>query len=348
MSEDRYRFKVLFWFLIGAYGYNRLLFRPLEMLSGFDSRGIIYTVIGAFAFFGLLINHDRHRSGWSVFTSVVLAFGVCAGITYYAFIRRQIWISVSVGLLLALGYAVFLLTYRVRDTANRRSVLRQRLKQAYFGTRSILACCAACLLAYLCVSTALGLPVLAPSPEPEAGEDKAEMTVAGQMETVALLEEKTWATLDIGERLRVLQTLADIEACALGLPHELTVCADDLREKTTAHYIDAYHRITVDTGHLEEDDAHSVLRSLCHEARHAYQHRLCDLYDSVSPEQRKLLLFGEARMFKDDFADYVDGYTDEAEYYYQACEIDARAYAGEAVVNYFALIAAYQRDRTVG
>ena len=58
-----------------------------------------------------------------------------------------------------------------------------------------------------------------------------------------------------------------------------------------ACYKDRTHVITINIDHLEVDQAHDILDSLCHEARHAYQHRLCDVYDSISEEQRELLVF---------------------------------------------------------
>lgn len=99
--------------------------------------------------------------------------------------------------------------------------------------------------------------------------------------------------------------------------------------------------ITINIDHLEVDPAHDILDSLCHEARHAYQHRLCDVYDSVSEEQRELLVFYNVQMYKQEFSNYVNGKEDAFGYYYQWCESDARAYAREAVIDYYSKIETY-------
>ena len=46
-------------------------------------------------------------------------------------------------------------------------------------------------------------------------------------------------------------------------------------------------------------------------------------------------------MYKQEFSDYVDGKEDAFGYYYQSCESDARAYAREAVIDYYFKIETY-------
>lgn len=85
--------------------------------------------------------------------------------------------------------------------------------------------------------------------------------------------------------------------------------------------------ITINIDHLESDSAHDILYSICHEVRLAYQHRLCDVFDSVSDEQKELLVFYNGQMYKQEFSSYVDGKDDAIGYYFHWRESDTRSYA---------------------
>lgn len=158
------------------------------------------------------------------------------------------------------------------------------------------------------------------------------------------LDEDTWVQLSSREKLDVLQTVANIEARYFGLPHALNVISGNLEHNILACYNDQMHLITIDLHHLEYDSARSVLKSLCHEARHAYQHRLCDVYDGAAETQKTLLLFRSVQCFQQEFSNYVEGSDDPTGYYTQQCETDARAYADEATADYYARIHAYLKE----
>ena len=93
--------------------------------------------------------------------------------------------------------------------------------------------------------------------------------------------------------------------------------------------------------HFDSDPADEILDSLCHEAYHAYQHCLCEAYDSVDAEFRDLRAFEGILEYKAEFADYTHGDDDFYAYYFQRCEADARSYAEDAVYDYYRKIGNY-------
>ena len=77
---------------------------------------------------------------------------------------------------------------------------------------------------------------------------------------------------------------------------------------------------------------------------HAYQHRLIDAYNSVDVEYRDLLTFYFVPIYEEDFQNYGDGKDDDLAYYFQMCEMKARDYAEESVIDYYNKIEMYTSD----
>ena len=178
----------------------------------------------------------------------------------------------------------------------------------------------------------------------EVPNSEAEYTIAANIGTVSNLLQDRWDTLNLNEKANTLQTVANIEASYLGLPHELNVKIDTLRESTIAQYDDRTHTITVSITYLESMPAEEMLDSICHESYHAYQHRLIDAYNSVDVEYRDLLTFYFVPIYEEEFQNYVDGKDDDLAYYFQMCEMKARDYAEESVIDYYNKIELYTSD----
>ena len=244
-------------------------------------------------------------------------------------------------LIFALLYVVLVLRKKIKPNANKSVIIKRRLRRSFLGARTIIATFLVVIVVSLGVSSIFGIVLFAPSVKAEDKYAHEGATIANNIEVVVQLDEDIWATLSSQEKLNTLQTIANIEANYFGLPHELNVTIGHLSENTLACYNDAKHLITLNIDHFEHDPAYKVLDSLCHEARHAYQYRLCDLFDSTSEEQKELLLFYDVQYYKQEFSNYVDGKENIYEYYFQWCEADSRDYAREAVADYYSRIDEY-------
>lgn len=180
---------------------------------------------------------------------------------------------------------------------------------------------------------------------PRASE-REQITIETAIDELTQLEPDRWSTLDEEQKLAVLQTVADIEADAYGLPDRLIVRTKNLSAGTWAEYAHYRRSVTIDTRHLREEQADEVLRSVLHECRHAYQHQLVSLYDSAEDQHKDLLIFREADVsaIKDSFDNYVEGDRDYEYYLSQRCEADARAWADERYVVYYEAIRSHFPD----
>ena len=58
------------------------------------------------------------------------------------------------------------------------------------------------------------------------------------------------------------------------------------------------------------------------------------MYDSLDDQYKNMLTFYNASVYKKEFSSYIDGDDDYFGYYFQSCEMNARAYAITAVEEY--------------
>lgn len=147
-------------------------------------------------------------------------------------------------------------------------------------------------------------------------------------------------------KLTVLQTVANIEAAHLGIPHELNVGVDALRDRVKGTYNDSLRSILIDIDSLENDDAYKVLDTVLHEARHAYQYRLVSLYQMTAEDYKELLTFQEVQKYEAEFANYIHGTSEGTfdDYENQSCERDSRAYGADRSQVYRSYIEEYLKN----
>ena len=169
----------------------------------------------------------------------------------------------------------------------------------------------------------------------------SENTIESNIETLALLQEDTWSDLSMTDRIDVLQTVADIEAAYWGLPHKLTVITSHTPENILGHYIDHIHTITIGTNHLQHGNPRDILETLTHEAYHAYEYRLADVYEDVSDAHKNLWLLNRAKVYSEELNNYTNSEDDLIGYLFQIVEFDSEAYSIAAVERYYDAINTY-------
>lgn len=347
MSKGEYLFEHFFWGIISLIWFNSILFRTIRGITYAQSKHFLWLALIMSITFGVLITWKKRRNNLSLFVNIIMPFELYSLTAYQYTAPVLTWSLVGVSLLISITYVFLVFKPKIRAKARRKAIIKARLIRSFFGMRTVAAFCMSVMVLLLGVSSLFGVFFFSPSTISAKEARSEEVTIAKNIEVVSLLEEERWSTLATTEKLNILQTAANIETYYLGLPHELNIVAGSLSENTMASYNDKTHVITIDVDHLETDLAHDILDSLCHEARHAYQHRLCDVYDSLSEDQRELLVFYNVQMYKQEFSNYIDGKEDAFGYYFQWCESDARSYAIESVIDYYSKIEAYWKKERV-
>lgn len=143
-----------------------------------------------------------------------------------------------------------------------------------------------------------------------------------------------WKTQNNEQRLAYLQKELDKIAKKYGMP-TVPVSFEQIEDKNDLDYRGGYddkkNAISLDIDNINADDPVSILTTLAHESRHAYQKYCIDYYekngsvpDGVDTNQ--------VQQWHDNFDNYNDGTDDFEGYWNQIVERDARS-SGEQYVK---------------
>lgn len=311
-------------------------------------------------FFGLLIGGGLFlslglfrwkRGSWTATVSVLLPLGLFTALSYADAFPWLLRGSLIAAAALSAVYAVLLLSRKIPGHMQRFCfrIYKNRCYRCLCFFSSALTIGLTAVMAVMLVHCLFGASLLTASVQPLTGS--AVQAQTAEDEASALFREDKWKTLSVHQKLDALQVIANSERSYFGLPHELNVTAGNLEENVYGFYQDSTHTIQISLAHLASDPAREVLRTLYHEAYHAYQHRLADQYNALSPEEQKLRLYARAAYYADELRHYQDGTEDFLSYYTQYCERDSRTYADNSVEYFYAVLDdgdALSQDETAG
>lgn len=253
----------------------------------------------------------------------------------------QILVSLIATVVLSAGYIFIISTTKIASRRPRALIIIKKIRHCLLGMRTITTCCLLLIVASVAAGTLFGVSLTRSSVSPSKEKTGSTWTIANNIDMVCRFSETKWYALSSEEKTTAMQVIANIECRYLGLPHELTLITASLPGNTLASYDDRTHTIKIDIDHFEESPPDEIIDSICHEAYHAYQYRLCDAYDSMDDQYRSLLDFYDVAFYKQKFQNYSSGEDDFYIYYIQRCEVKARSYAKSAVAEYEYKISKY-------
>ena len=338
LTKGAFIFDHFVWGGMSLLWFNKTLFRVIEGTTFHQSRLLLFCGLAVSIILGIAITLENRRNYVSLLANLLIPYEAYTLAAYWhtsPILTRSL---LAIALVLSIIYGVLVFEPKIKTPEKRNAIIQARLKRAFLGTRTLVAGCLSVFLFVLWISSTFGILVFAPSAEPSKTASGDVVKIENHIEVIQQLKEERWVTLSNKEKLNTLQLIADTEANRLGLPHELNVIAgvlsENQSEKELASYNDRTHVITIDISHLETSPALEILNSVCHEARHSYQHALCKVYENLEEGQKDLALFKMIPAYEHDFSQYIEGKDAPIRYYYQWVEIDARSYARDAVDEY--------------
>lgn len=331
MSKEEFAFENGMWTFASLAEYRMLLFRCIPGITLFASEVIFFLLAIVFITFGMQITFMRRRTPLSVVVNIALPFEIYTAISYYDYIPVLILLAIGLSAVLMIVYftLVFLLNKRQNTSAN----IRQKLDLCFHGSRTISCLCMMIVIIPLAVNVIVGGTEAFKSTYAEKPSSYTTASISENMDVLVNLRQDKWGKLTSKEKINTLQTVANIEASYLGLPHELNISVNNLGDSLIAQYKDDTHEIEINSDWLDKLNAKGALDAVCHEAYHAYECRLVDAYDSMDETYKNLLDFDIILSYKENFQNYVEG--DSIDYFMQACEIKARRYAEDATTDYY-------------
>ena len=337
LSELEYVIAMMQWSILEMILYRNIVFRTIHGLSLAWSRGILWGMLLFLVSLGTLLSWNRFRNRISVATTTSLPFIIYTLISFWKSVHVLFYVFISVGVALSIAYLVLL--WSRGNNGLSKAKLKRRIWKSFVSVRNIIVTSLAVIPIIIGISFMFSSGYAAAKTTPKYSGD--ENKLANNIEIVSKLDNEIWPGLSTKEKLEVLQTVANVEARYLGLPHELNVQLGALQEDNLASYDDRSHIITISVDHIEFSSPEEILDSLCHECYHAHQRRACDAYDTMDDEYKELLEFYNLQVYEREFADYVSGEENEEKYYNQLVERHARAYGAMSVEDYYEQINKY-------
>lgn len=331
----------IWWVSIAWIWYKNILFRCYETHSLNESRWILLACILVCCAIGMTMQWNKIRNNASVFTNVIAGFGIYTVFAYLSIRKDLIIVTLLIFAVLASVYAVFIMCRKIRNRKSLKRIMIRRIKLALVGGANIISVGLLTMMFLLGAGSLFGFSLVSPSVSPAKQSNVEEQTIANNIETLALLEEESWKSLNVKEKLDVLQTVANVEQRYLGLPNELNVGTEQLREGLAGYYADRNHMIVVSLDCLLNDSSDELVNTIAHEAYHSLQYRMIDAYEEANEDMKPLIFYYDASVYKEEFTDYIDGNSDICGYYTQKVETDARSYAKSATYEYFERINEY-------
>jgi predicted SprT family Zn-dependent metalloprotease len=338
MEKAEYIFDNAFWAVVSVISYRNLLFRSIPGRTLNFSQAVLYGLVVLLVTMGVVLTVSRSRRSISVLVNIITPYEVYSIIVFAKDMKILAAVSVCSALLLGIAYLALVMSHRTPNRARRARILRLRFRAGVNGSRTLAAACMAIFIIPMGFNALFGGTMAFKSTQAQAPTLYSDCTIEDNIDTLSNMRQDVWDTLNMSEKTDTLQTVANIEAAYLGLPHELNVKINTLQESTVAQYQDKTHTVIVNISYLDSDTAEDMLDSICHEAYHAYQRRLCDAYNSVDAEYRGLLTFADVPIYEEEFNNYESGYDDFYGYYLQTCESTAREYAKGQTETYYAQI----------
>ena len=348
LSHRAYIFLTISGAIIAMIVYRATIFRCLFLSSYDESKTKLWLIWGACLVATYLMTFRRRRNYFSLFSNVVLPFGIYTSMTYDNSHPRLILV-IEFCIIVLCGLLYFAIIFG-NDIPNDFDKVIKMFKCGFFhclnGTKSIVAVCLSVLIVYISGLTAFSSPPLIPAVKPtETVEKNKAEAVTKNISDISKIDENIWKTLSLEDRLDTMQTLANIEKTHLGISHEVNVRADLIGLFTYGAYDFSKHEVTINVLVLMDDDSTEAVDTLCHEVRHAYQHDSVDAFLSLDKEYQQLVIFDDMRAFYENLEDYQSAMRDGfEEYENQTVEADSRKYAEERTAFYFETVEKYFSD----
>ena len=342
-TKDKAEFVIdhIWWASIIYLWYKPLLFRCFGACSLKESRLILFGIVSLCSLFGILLQMEKQRNGVSVLMNLLAGYGLYTLLTYFSVKRHLFHVSFVSIMALAAAYSTIILSHRISDRGKTKRILFRRFARIGRGIRNLVCSGLAVIMVIIGSNSVFGTAVVTPAVTPVNQSVASEQTIANNLDTLVLLREETWTSLSVDEKLSVLQTVANIEQHYLGLPHELNVGASNLRKGLEGYYDDSKHQIVVNMDNLIKGSSYEAVETIAHEAYHSLQRRMVDAFDEASEDMKQLIFFYTASVYKEEFAEYIDGEENYFGYYMMKCESDARQYSEIATEEYLARVEEY-------
>jgi len=338
--------RILFAFA-AVFFYMMTMFRGIGDLSYRNSVLVLAGIVMATLIFGTLLQMYKTSEDRLVTWDQLAAFGLYAIISYWGVAWKLIAIIMILTLDVVLYHTLPDIVIKIRRGKKPVRVISRVFRGKYEEIRDIIIggiiIVLICMIGFRVVNDRGHFVISLPAKTVKT--DKSGQTIEDNMEKLILLDNSNWHNLTEGEKLSVMQKVADIECDNLGIPHNLKVCLGNTSDGILGSYNDTLHQITLNRDHLNNDNSYEIVDTIAHETHHAYAHRAVELLSQVDDEYKDMIVFDNIKEYKEEINNYISAEQDEFKYYTQTMEIEAREYGHDRMDEYYYAVYQYIHDK---
>ena len=332
---------LLYWgWLTYAFFTARLFARIISIKSGTilstaESQRVLIILLVDCELVGFLITAKYCRNSWSIIINTLTPYGIYLILETVP--HTPIYIRFLFALIVAFVvlYSIILITAPIHHKRNRIKVIKKRCSQLIHSTYFLSGTLLGILTLTFAASTILGVSAIKPQTTWEhTGSSELPYSLSEFSDELSSLQGEQWGKLILQEKVDLLQLVAQIEVNYLGLPDQLRVCCEKLEPYLAGGYDHDDRTIYISRDCLLYDHPKDCVDTILHEVYHSYQHHLCAVYETLDEKYQSMYFLRDASCYLCEFEQYNSGSNDFFEYYYQLCEIDARAYAKSRLWSY--------------
>lgn len=352
ISSKEYVVEHVYWYLICYLSFKGLFFIPVCGMSVSRSK-LLLTIIAISVFLlSCFVRWNRCMTTRSVISDIIIIYGIYIFAAYKKYYSN--WFKIIVILFCAGILIIFIKSFlkkckeqyiiEIKNRNKRNVILRSRLIRCLDLSGLYLSFLMVIMLIPIGYVRIVHNGIMVADVDKVAkgfdiGYTENEYGLERNIDLISKIRtDESWGALNIEEKLAVLQVICNCEKNYFGLDTNITVVIDDLDGNTVGAYNDSERLVIIDSQYIQEANAVDVLDTCLHEMYHAWEHSLVRLYLDSDVEQRKLRVFIHCEQYIDEIMKYEDGgsdYESFMKYYGQYMEQDSRAYAREAVEEYY-------------
>ena len=304
--------------------YKTTIFRCIGDLSYTLSEIVFYALFVILLIIGIVMTAKRYRNSINSYLNPILPLGIYTCISY---INDMKAIIIILSALSAASIILFVVLYARNKHIPTNRISKNRILQIFIGSKNIISIASILLIVPMVLKVILFNSLFTPD-QASADPRTEQWEISDNYQELKLLaDDNQWEAASNKERLNSLQTMANISASSLGIPHELKVSIGSAKPNVLAHYREQYYSITFNSDMIDDITASEALRAILHECYHAYQYCLVDLLKDADEKYYNISDVQKALKYKAEFSSYEDGATDYDSYADQWCEYYANDYA---------------------
>ena len=335
MGKFSYIINTVFWSVCVFFMYKTFCVLCLPQKNFEENIESLIIFAAVWTIWGIIITIGDKRNYLNIMVNAIFPYGLNSVMFMYEFYPAGVTVTVILASLVCCFFFFMVIT-RPRKSPNTSlfCVIVFRFKHCLMGARLIVALCAFVLIVPVVITT-LHSETVAVKEVPKV------WTIDSNIKTLTLLDEDEWETLSLTDKLDVADTVKNIELKSLGITEGVPLIVMDLEEDVAGCYSPSSNTIVIDSDYMCGADSADIVRTLCHECFHAYQHHMVDIYENVPELCKEMQVFSSAKGYAYEFENYIDGDEDYEAYKNQAVEEDARIYSTLKRDFYFEKIDAY-------